>query len=118
MLAKKHRFQGPAGLTRVYQKGTTVRSQFSAARYLRGRRNTYRVAVVVSKKVAKGAPERNRIRRRIFEIIRLLADSYLLNEDVVITVFDSRLSEISHAELQDIVLRLLEQIKETQPIIK
>lgn len=111
MLTKKHRFQGPAGLTRVYQKGTTVRSQFCAARFTTGKRETYRVAVVVSKKVAKSAPERNRIRRRIYEIVRLQAADYLTNEDVVITVFDSRLSTIEHGELQDIIIKLLEQIK-------
>ncbi len=116
MLAKKHRFQGPAGLTRVYQKGLTVRSQFSAARFLLGKRATYRVAVVVSKKVAKGAPERNRIRRRVFEIIRLHANDYLANEEVVITVFDSRLSSIEHAELKEIIIKLLEQIKQQREI--
>ncbi len=112
MLTKKHRFQGPAGLTRVYQKGVTVRSQFCAARFTRGKRTEFRVAVVVSKKVAKSAPERNRIRRRVYEIVRLQASGYLTNEDVVITIFDSRLSSIEHSELQEIIIRLLSQIKE------
>jgi ribonuclease P protein component len=112
VLTKKNRFQGPAGLTRVYQKGVTVRSQFCAARFTRGKRAEFRVAVVVSKKVAKSAPERNRIRRRIYEIVRLQSPHYLTNEDVVITIFDSRLSSIEHEELQEIIIRLLSQIKE------
>lgn len=111
MLAKKHRFHGPAGLTRAYQKGTTVRSQFCAARFVVGKRPNYRIAVVVSKKVAKAAPGRNRIRRRIYEVVRLNADNYLTNQDVVITVFDARLSSIEHKELEEIIIRLLEQIK-------
>lgn len=111
MLAKKNRFQGPAGLTRVYQKGQTVRSQFCAARFTSGKRDSFRVATVVSKKVARTAPERNRIRRRIYEVIRLHAADYLTTEDVVITVFDSRLSEIDHKELQEIIIRLLQQVK-------
>jgi ribonuclease P protein component len=90
-----------------------VRSQFCAARFTVGKRDSFRVAVVVSKKVAKSAPERNRIRRRIYEIIRLNAPQYLTNQDVVITIFDSRLANIEHEELQEIVLRLLEQIKES-----
>lgn len=113
MLAKKHRFQGQTGLTRVYQKGTTVRSQFCAARFKRGGREQFRVAVVVSKKVAKVAPVRNRIRRRIYEVVRLHASEYLTNEDVVITVFDARLSDIEHHELEEIIIRLLQQIRES-----
>lgn len=112
MLAKKNRFQGPKGLTRVYQKGHTVRSQFCAARFTKGNRDSYRIAVVVSKKVAKSAPERNRIRRRVYEVIRLNAAEYLSTEDIVITIFDSRLSTIEHSELQDIIVRLLRQIKD------
>lgn len=115
MLSKKNRFHGPAGLTRAYQKGTTVRSQFCAARYVQTNRSEYRIAVVVSKKVAKTAPERNRIRRRIYEIVRLNAAEHLTNQDVVITVFDSRLSTIDHKELQDIIVRLLEQIPSNKP---
>lgn len=111
MLAKKNRFQGKTGLTRVYQKGETVRSQFCAARFTKGTRDNYRIAIVVSKKVAKSAPERNRIRRRIYEIVRLHANDYLNTEDVVITVFDSRLSTINHDELQEIIIRLLQQIR-------
>lgn len=110
MLSKKNRFHGPAGLTRAYQKGTTVRSQFCAARYVQTNRSDYRIAVVVSKKVAKTAPERNRIRRRVYEVVRLNAPGRLTNQDVVITIFDSRLSTIDHKELKDIILRLLEQI--------
>ena len=116
MLTKKHRFQGPSGLTRVYQKGQTVRSQFCAARFSKSNRENFRVAVVVSKKVAKSAPERNRIRRRVYEVIRLNADSYLTNEDIVVTIFDARLSSIPHEELQDILIRLLQQIHDASVV--
>ena len=55
----------------VYKYGQTARSQQLTMRYhLHEKRQTYRCAVVVSKKVEKSAVARNRIRRRIFEVIR------------------------------------------------
>lgn len=99
MLAKKHRFHGHSSLNYTYRKGATVRSPFCAIRYTTGKYDSYRVAVVVSKKVAKAAPGRNRIRRRVYEAIRLLAPKYLTNQDVVITVFDDRFLTMPHDEM-------------------
>lgn len=113
MLAKTHRFHGHNSLTPVYQKGQTVRSQFCAARFAVNKRGSYRIAVVVSKKVAKSAPTRNRIRRRIYEVVRNNASEYLGTFDIIITVFDERLATIDHEELEDIIIKLLEQIKPT-----
>jgi ribonuclease P protein component len=110
VLAKKNRFHGRNTINRVYQKGDTLRGQLCAAKYLTNKTNTYRVAVVVSKKVAKSAPKRNRIRRRIYEAVRIHAPKHLKNHDVVITVFDERLADIPHAEFEQIVIKLLEQI--------
>lgn len=111
MLAKTHRFHGHNSLTPVYQKGQTARSQFCAARFATNKRGSYRIAVVVSKKVTKSAPTRNRIRRRIYEVVRKNSAEYLGAADIIITVFDERLATIEHKELEDIVIKLLEQVK-------
>lgn len=110
MLAKKNRFHGHSSLNYVYRKGDTVRSPFCAMRFSPGKYDEYRVAIVVSKKVAKVAPDRNRIRRRVYEVIRLLAPQYLTNQDIVVTIFDDRFLELPHKELQDSIQRQLEQI--------
>jgi ribonuclease P protein component len=65
---------------------------------------------VVSKKVAKSAPMRNRIRRRIYEQVRLLAPEYLKNHDVVITVYDPELAVIPADEINQIIKRILKSI--------
>ncbi len=111
MIAKTNRFHGRKAITRVYQKGKAVRGQFCAARYINNRHETYRAAVVVSKKVAKTAPSRNRIRRRIYEIIRHQAPTILTNQDVVITVFDERLATTPNNELEAIITKLLKQVE-------
>lgn len=116
MLAKKNRFHGHSSLNYVYRRGETVRSPFCAMRYTKGKYDEYRVAIVVSKKVAKAAPNRNRIRRRVYEVVRLLAPKYLTNQDVVVTIFDDRFIEMPHDELYASIERQLQQIaQDTQP---
>ena len=78
-------------------------------KFVAGRQDTYRVSVVVSKKVAKSAPKRNRIRRRVYEAIRL-NDQKLTNQDIVVTIFDDRFVEMPAEELHKSIKRQLEQI--------
>jgi ribonuclease P protein component len=78
-------------------------------KFVSGKHNNYRVAVVVSKKVAKSAPSRNRIRRRLYEAIRL-NDTKLTNQDIVVTIFDERFLEMPSIDLQKSIKRQLEQI--------
>ena len=79
-------------------------------RYTTGKYDSYRVAVVVSKKVAKVAPDRNKIRRRVYEVVRLLAPKYLTNQDVVITIFDDRFLTMPHDEMTESIERQLQQL--------
>lgn len=71
------------------------------------------MSVVVSKKVSKIAPIRNRIRRRLYEQFRLHAPEYLKNHDVVVTVFDQELAILPAAEIEQLVLRVLKSISST-----
>lgn len=70
-----------------------------------------RVAVVVSKKVAKSAVVRNRIRRRVFEIIRKNFDEVKPGLEVIIGVFDASVADMPADELQKTILNLLAQAK-------
>lgn len=111
MIAKTHRFEGQNGLLFVYRRGLTVRTKYAAAKYVvNTRRTDWRVAVVVSKKVAKSAPSRNTIRRRIYEQIRVLAPSRLKNHDVVITVFDPELETVPSETIKKLVVGILKDI--------
>ena len=110
MLAKKNRFHGHSSLNYTYRKGETIRSPYCAVRYVPGKFDEYRVAVVVSKKVAKAAPDRNRIRRRVYEAVRLLAPGKLTNEDIVITIVDDRFLTLPHEELYSSIERQINQI--------
>jgi ribonuclease P protein component len=61
---------------------------------------TIRLAVVVSKKVAKSAPKRNRIRRRIYEIVRRDLPSLKPGYDIMVSVFDENVFTMPAPELE------------------
>lgn len=110
MLAKTHRFHGHNSLNYVYRHGQTVRGPLTAVKYVRNdRRQTYRAAVVVSKKVHKSAVVRNRIRRRIYEQLRLLAPQITQPYDIVVTVFHDTVATMPATELATLVRAQLHQ---------
>jgi ribonuclease P protein component len=107
MLSRRHRFHGHTSLSGVYRRGSTVRNQQLAIRYLHNpRRDDYRVAIIVSRKVHKSAVKRNRVRRRISEIIRQQAQ---INGpyDIIISVFSEQIVDTPPTELATMILKLL-----------
>jgi len=68
-----------------------------------------RIAVVVSKKVYKSAAKRNRIRRRVYEIIRPFLKSASAI-DVAITVHLPEVLDVPHEELTIQLLPILDKI--------
>lgn len=104
MLDRAHRFHGLNSLTYAYRRGQTVRGPQLALKYaLNQRRQSYRAAVVVSRKVDKSAVVRNRIRRRIYEAVREVSPGIGRSYDLVFTVFSSQLAELDHKQLQRLV---------------
>ena len=104
MLDRAHRFHGLNSLTYAYRRGQTVRGPQLALKYaLNQRRQTYRVAVVVSRKVDKSAVVRNRIRRRIYAVVHELSEAVTLPYDLVFTVFSAQVADIEHKQLSRLV---------------
>jgi ribonuclease P protein component len=111
MIIRAHRFHGYNSLRHVYSKGHSVRGPlFAVKSQLNSRRNTYRVAVVVSRKISKSAVKRNRMRRRIFELVRELDAGISKPYDIVITVFQEGLIDTPHKELRS---QLKKQFRES-----
>lgn len=110
MINTVHRFHGRASLRFVYQRGQMVRGELVSLRYIRNdRRPSYRAAVVVSRKVSKSAVVRNRIRRRIYEIVRNQADRFTGPYDLVFSVYGDGVAKLPHATLQKQVVAQLER---------
>ena len=109
MIGRAHRFHGYGSLRYVYRNGKTVRSPHLSLRYCPNiKREDYRLAVVVSKKINKSAVARNRMRRRIYEVLRvILAPGQPC--DLVVTVFQDSVKELPAEELRQQLVGLLEQ---------
>lgn len=72
------------------------------------------MAIVVSKKISKIAVERNRIRRRLYEIIRKSQVFDGIAIQAVFVVHNVSVAEMPHDELKAIILQLAQQATFTQ----
>lgn len=109
MLAKKYRFHSRGGVRYTYQKGKTIRTPKLSLVYAPNTRGHQRFSVVVSKKVEKTAVGRNRIRRRVYEALRVELPSFTQPKDCIFVVFSKDLSTMPFSELQALIRSLLSQ---------
>jgi len=109
MLSFSHRFHGHGSLRYVYKNGTAVRSHAITIKCIKNpHRKHSRFAVVVSKKVHKSAVGRNRIRRRLYEVIRQEISNISTPHDVAVMVFSSEVMTMPYDELTATVKQLFE----------
>lgn len=110
MIALKQRFHGQNGIRIVYRHGQTVHGEGASLKYIAdNKQDSYRCSVIVSKKVHKSAVVRNRIRRRVYEHIRVTGPEIIGHPDLVITIFEVGFSTISYPELQKNISDLLKK---------
>lgn len=108
MIGSTHRFHGHASLNNVYRRAQTVRGPLLSLKTApREGHRKYRAAVVVSRKVHKSAVVRNRIRRRLYEVIRANQPSFVGPYDLVITVFGDQLAVLEQSQLEAALVGLL-----------
>ncbi|MBL8122435.1 ribonuclease P protein component [Candidatus Saccharibacteria bacterium] len=110
MLARNNRFHGSRAIQRLYKAGKAARTKFLGLKYSTTT-GDFRAAVVVSRKVHKSAVVRNRIRRRLYEILRAKHGSNLRGVEILITVFDAQVALVTTDELQKEVATLLSKAR-------
>lgn len=110
MIHRTHRFHGHGSLRFVYQHGETLRAQYGTLKYIANpKRKSYRMAVVVSRKVHKSAVVRNRIRRRLYEIVRKLEPEMTGAYDMIFSVYSDQVATMDSTELTQRVVDKLEK---------
>ena len=110
MIARKNRFHGYGSLNYVYKNGKVVRGPLCSIKFVPNtKRQDYRLAVVVSKKVSKSAVVRTRIRRRLYESFRLESEAIKSPYDIVVTVFHEQIASLPPQELTTLVKSQLKQ---------
>jgi ribonuclease P protein component len=104
MISRQYRFHSYNSVQRVYQRGNRVRGLLMSLQYMTNdRRQTPRLAVVVSRKVNKSAVKRNRIRRRLYEVIRSCQSQINKPYDIVFTVYSEDIDKLTAPELTKLV---------------
>jgi len=110
MLAAQYRFHGRRSMGLLFKQGRLVRGRSMGLKYVANpARQESRVAVVVGRKVTKIAPRRNRIRRRIFETVRVHWPELQAGYDLAFIVYDANLATASAPEVEAQVLGLLQK---------
>ena len=100
MISQKYRFHGHASLRYLLSHGTIARGRELSIKFVDNRRRHYsRVAIIVSKKVLRHAIERNRARRRLYEIMRTRIPKFNQTIDLAIIVYRADVLTMSHVEL-------------------
>jgi ribonuclease P protein component len=107
VLARENRLRSAADIARVYKRGAYGGSggALSVKAVASGRPVT-RLVVVVAKKVSKRAVVRNRIRRRLVELLRESWATVQPGYDIVVSVH-ADISELPTAELSSHLAKAL-----------
>jgi len=110
MLAARFRFHGHGSLKFLHKNASVARSRYFTIKVVTNpHRKNSRFAVIVSKKVHKAAVGRNRIRRRVYEIIRDAQPHFDSTIDLAIIVTSG---EALAAPFDDLQHTLTSQLKE------
>lgn len=109
MISRQYRFHGHGSLRYVSKNATAIRSKWFAVKALPNRfRKHTRIAVVVSRKIHKRAVVRNRIRRRVYEILRQELPRLSQVYDIVVIVTSIETSMAPADELRATLLGQLD----------
>lgn len=111
MINRQYRFHSRGGVKYVYKHGKTIRTPKMSLVFNGNTKGFTRFAVVVSKKVDKTAVGRNRIRRRIYEAIRLNMEEIPKANDYIFVVYTKELARMPFSELEKMILELVAESK-------
>ena len=95
----------------MYKNGKTVRTAKMSLVFTENTRGFTRMSVVVSKKVIKSAVGRNRIRRRVYEALRLNMSAIPKKMDYIFVVYSKEVMTMPFGELEKMLGRLVEESK-------
>lgn len=109
MLSKRYRFHSRGGVRYTYQNGKSIRGSRISLVFAENARGKQRFAVAVSKKVLKSAVGRNRIRRRVYEAIRLEQERIRKPVDCIFNIYNREVMTLEFKELRNLIRDLLKE---------
>ncbi len=112
MFPAKNRLTQKKDLERVFKRGYRSFSRDLGLKFVGNGLDHSRFTVIVSNKISKKAVERNQIKRRLREILRLAAPNLVQNLDLVILTKDS-VKNLDYQGLEEQVRYCLNRAKLT-----
>lgn len=110
MLKKPQRIKKNKEFLNLYKKGSFQRSRLFLLKFIKNNLKNSRFAFVVSLKVSKRAVDRNLIKRRMREIIRILNKDIKEGYDLVF-IMNSLSLNVTYKDLQNEVVKSLKKTK-------
>lgn len=110
MLARINRLSKTNDIVRVFKRGRFFKDSFLILKFFKNQLPVSRFAFVVSTKISKKASERNKIKRRLREAIRVNLKDIKPGFDAVLRP-DTAIMKEKYGRIKEIVLKLLEKSK-------
>lgn len=115
MLKKQYRLTKNKEFENVMAKGKAGYRPILMFKFIKNNLKISRVGIIVSNKVSKKASQRNLIKRRIREIIRLIFKNLKSGYDIVIVaspkIIDEQGKVLSYQEIESAVILGLQKVK-------
>jgi len=110
MLPTKNRLKKKKDFEKILKEGRSVKWDGLALKYYSNSFKESRFGIIVSKRVSKRAVVRNKIKRRIREILRRELKKIKKGQDIILFVFPE-LKNKEFLEIQEMVIKLLKKGK-------
>ncbi len=108
MLAKDIKLSRKDNIREIIETGTEIRSSYFVIKISPSDSDHTKFAVVVSSKISKKAVERNKLRRRIYEIIRLNLNKFSIEPaEKIVILTRSRAISASYKTLENELIKIL-----------
>ena len=110
MTVKYERIKKSIDFEKIFQTGKTITGRFVFLKTKKTKNRSCRLCFVVSSKVSKKAVERNKIKRRLREIIRSAYSELAQGYDIVIIAKKEILSK-NFTEIKEDITKTLKEAK-------
>lgn len=110
MINRKNRIKKKKDFEIIYKKSKIFKNNFLILRVLENNLEDCRFSVIISQKVNKKAVCRNKIRRRIYSIIKKNFNNLKIKADIVITI-KIDIKDKSFKEVEEIIEKIFIKAK-------
>lgn len=110
MLSRKYKLKKDNDFKKVFKNGIYQQKDFIKIKFLKNNLEINRFSFIVGLKISKKAVQRNKIKRRLEEIIRLNFKQIITGFDIIVFV-DKEILEKEYIKIEENLIYLLKKSK-------